>query len=584
MPTLVCVPIMLEHPPAGHASGAGEPVAEPGLAGAVSAALADAVLAKDKGADLVEFRIDSVFEGAEQGPDADELDAYTVAEFRRLLAESPLPVILTCRPTWEGGEYDGDDSDRVALFEKLCCDTEHPPAYLDIELAAYTRSANLRQKINLCVTHPKQQRKGVSTRLILSTHDFDSRPADLDRRLLAMYDERACAVVKVAYRARSLRDNLDLFEILRESPKPTIALGMGEFGLMSRVLAPKFNAFLTFASLRDQAATAPGQPTIDNLLGLYRFRKIGKQTKLYGVIGWPVGHSLSPLIHNAGFEQISWDGVYLPLPIAADENDHQASETSLRVTLDEMAGSEDLDFAGASVTLPHKQNAARWCNGSPNRRFVKPEVEQSGAANTLERRQIGPGDEWQWDASNTDIRALDALMDATEGPWSEQRVAIIGSGGAARALAFELASRHATVVLYNRTVERAEQLADEINAHCSKTADAGKAVAVSPDLLPKACCHAFINCTPVGMTGGPDPDGLSIPIPEMTNIDENTVFFDTVYNPVETPMLRAARERGCRTIDGVEMFVRQAAAQFELWTAKTAPVTLFDRLCRERLA
>lgn len=137
-------------------------------------------------------------------------------------------------------------------------------------------------------------------------------------------------------------------------------------------------------------------------------------------------------------------------------------------------------------------------------------------------------------------------------------------------------------MLYNRTRERAEQIADDVNAGRDPTWES-KAVAASMGLLTRACCDAFINCTPVGMTGGPDPDGLSIPIPDMTHIDADTVFFDTVYNPVETPMLRAARERGCRTIDGVEMFVRQAAAQFELWTGKTAPVTLFDRLCRERL-
>jgi 3-dehydroquinate dehydratase/shikimate dehydrogenase len=136
------------------------------------------------------------------------------------------------------------------------------------------------------------------------------------------------------------------------------------------------------------------------------------------------------------------------------------------------------------------------------------------------------------------------------------------------------------VVLYNRTPERSERLAAELNALDPRR---GKAVVAALDLLPKACCGAFLNCTPLGMTGGPDPSALSIPIPDMQNIAEDTVFFDTVYNPIETPMLRAARERGCRTIDGVQMFVRQAAAQFELWTGKPAPAELFDRLVREKL-
>ena len=540
----------------------------------IQAALDEALLARAKRADLVEFRIDRFFSGSESGAssdlDGDAADAYAVASLRRLLAESPLPVILTCRPTWEGGDYDGDDADRVALFEKLCCDTDAPPAYLDVELAAYTRSANLRQKINLCVTHPKQQREGVTTRLILSTHDFEGRPSDLDRKLLAMYDEPACAVVKVAHRARSLRDNLDLFEILRDSPKPTIALGMGEFGLMSRVLAPKFNGFLTFASLRDEAATAPGQPTIDDLLGMYRFRTIGKATKLYGVIGWPVGHSLSPLIHNAGFAEIGWDGVYLPLPIAAYENDTSATATSFSATVGVFADDPSLRFSGASVTLPHKEHALGFgdptCDADPAR---------LGAANTLTVDDHGART-----VANTDATAILELLTGLGVGSGSDRVGIVGAGGVAKAAAHALVASGMTVVLYNRTPDRAASLASALNGD----ALGGSAVAADLGLLPKGCCHAYINCTPVGMTGGPDPEGLSIPIPGMTNIDEDTVFFDTVYNPVETPMLRAARERGCRTIDGVEMFVRQAAAQFELWTGKPAPIELFDRLCREKLA
>lgn len=573
MSTLVCVPIMLEFPAAHDPSGGASSGDAQGLAGAIDAALADAALAKSKSADLVEFRIDAVFDGAEHGPDADELDAYTVAEFRRLLAESPLPVILTCRPTWEGGEYDGDDSDRVALFEKLCCDTEHPPAYLDVELVAYTRSANLRQKINLCVTHPKQQRGGVTTRLILSTHDFEGRPADLDRRLLAMYDEPACAVVKVAFRARSLRDNLNLFEILRESPKPTIALGMGEFGLMSRVLAPKFNGFLTFASLRDQAATAPGQPTIDDLLGMYRFRSIGKATKLYGVIGWPVGHSLSPLIHNAGFEQIGWDGVYLPLPIAADEQDAEASFTSFKATLESLLEETPLELRGTSVTLPHKQSLHRlseiagWLEPSP--------LNAIGAMNTLAVRS--ENEEQPIIATNTDALAIEELIT----PFAEKtapHVHVFGAGGVARAAAFAAGGSARHTYIHNRTPDRARTLAEELPFEASALpAEIERGTPAG---------GVYINCTSVGMAGGPAPEGSPVAIDHLdfSVSTEPTIFFDTVYNPVETPMLKAARERGCRTIDGVEMFVRQAAAQFRLWTGQPAPIELFDRLCRERLS
>jgi len=566
--TLVCVPIFVED---------------------IDAALRDGVAARDAGADLVEWRIDTYFSGS-TGSDAE--DGVLVSELQRLLAESPLPAILTCRPTWEGGEYDGDDADRVALFEKLCTG-DHAPAYLDVELAAYTRSANIRQKIDLCVDHPKQIRE-VRTKLVLSIHDFEKRPDNLDRRLLEAYDAPACAVVKVAYHARSLRDNLDLFELTRGSPKPTIALGMGEFGLMSRVLAPKFGGYLTFAALRDSTGTAPGQPTMDELLNLYRFRSIGRETKVYGVIGWPVGHSLSPHIHNAGFEAVGHDGVYLPLPIAADENDAEASDLSFRTTMLALIDDPGVQLSGASVTIPHKERLARFARDEDGAWKVRSVIHVdhgfdiwcSSSANTF-AREAPSGGEMLAHVRNTDMGAVGSLLlDAVGDQYlTGFSVAVIGSGGAARGAAAELGCLNAEVVLYNRTQTRADDLAKELE---SRLGDhemwGGSAAAASSNDLAASTHHVYINCTPVGMAGGPDPDGLSIPVPDMPNVGPDTVFFDTVYNPVETPMLKAARERGCKTIDGVEMFVRQAAAQFELWTGKEAPVQLFDRICREKLA
>ncbi|MEO0483741.1 MAG: type I 3-dehydroquinate dehydratase [Planctomycetota bacterium] len=209
MPTLVCVPITVVDVPA---------------------ALRDADEAASGGADLVEFRIDAFFSGS---GDAGE-QAAEEAGVLRLVRESPLPCIVTCRPAWEGGDYDGDDSARVSLFERLGAadDPAERPRYLDMELAAYTRSANLRQKVNLAVDHPAQ-RRDLSTSLILSTHDFEERPADLTRRLLKMADEDACRVMKIAYRARSLRDNLDLFDVLgqaRDLGKPAATAGEGASG------------------------------------------------------------------------------------------------------------------------------------------------------------------------------------------------------------------------------------------------------------------------------------------------------------------------------------------------------------------
>ncbi|MEM7627853.1 MAG: type I 3-dehydroquinate dehydratase [Planctomycetota bacterium] len=549
--TLVCVPITVE---------------------SVEQALEEAALARTLGADLIELRVDDLFTGEQHEAD----------EIIRLLSRCPLPAILTCRPAWEGGGYDGDETDRISMFEFVCT-SERPPAYLDVELAAYTASENIRQKVNLCVAHPKQTRS-VKTRLILSSHDFDTRPADLTKRLLAMYAEPSCAVAKIAYRARSIRDNLELFEITREAPKPTIALGMGEFGLMSRVLAPKFGGFLTFASLRDESATAPGQPTISDLLGMYRFRSIGRQTKLYGVIGWPVTQSLSPAIHNAGFEAVGHDGVYLPLPVVADPEDAEASTASVRVTIESLA--DHVDFAGASVTIPHKEALACLYAGEGDVYAGRDVVRSIGAANTLS---------WEWHEDddvgrirdsnelvfNTDAVAVRALLDELHVGVRGKTICVVGAGGAARAAVWAGLQAGAEVVIANRTTARAEAVADWFNGQADRTWERSVRV-IGLDEIAALNAAAYVNCTPVGMATGPDPDGLSIPVPDML-VAPATVFFDTVYNPIETPMLRAVRERGCRTIDGVQMFVRQAAEQFRLWTGKAAPVELFDRICRDKL-
>src|SRR5690606_36849201 len=135
----------------------------------------------------------------------------TAAIVQRLVAESPLPSIVTCRAAFEGGQYTGGEDERVSLYEAICTG-EHPPRYIDVELATYRRSANVRQKVDLAVQHPGQVRE-VRARLILSSHDFDDRPADLLRRIASMVDEPACAVAKFAWRARSLRDNLEAFEL-----------------------------------------------------------------------------------------------------------------------------------------------------------------------------------------------------------------------------------------------------------------------------------------------------------------------------------------------------------------------------------
>jgi len=545
MPTLICVPLFVED---------------------VDSALSDANEAKRLGADLVEWRIDLLFSG--EGPEEATAQnaSYETAQIERLIEESPLPCIVTCRPTWEGGEYDGDDMARISLFERLGT-SEAPPRYIDVELAAYTRSSNLRQKVNLAVEHPKQLRD-VHTALILSLHDFDGRPHDLTRRSLVMRDEPAASVHKIAYRARSLRDNLELFDLLAHRDRPMIALGMGEFGLMSRVLAPKFGAFLTFATLRSAEITAPGQPTILELLETYHFRSIGPTTRVYGVIGWPVTHSKGPLVHNAGFEHVRHDGVYLPLPVGAGEDGEEGAFESFKGTLLALIEDPRLDFAGASVTLPHKEHLARLAQ---ERGWHCDEATRiTGAANTI---AIDPD---RVLVLNTDAGAIAACLHDRLVRLEDKRILVLGAGGAARAAVFACAAAGAHVTIMARTHTRAEALAADL-ANLPGRIDVAEWTS-APVQGPEQRLDAVINCTPVGMTGGPASDQAPIDLDGLRA--SGPVVFDTVYAPPEPPLLERARALGLGTIDGAEMFIRQASAQFEAWTGVPAPAELFTRLVR----
>ncbi|QOJ01500.1 MAG: type I 3-dehydroquinate dehydratase [Phycisphaeraceae bacterium] len=556
--TLVCVPIMVED---------------------VEGALRRAGEAADAGADLVEFRVDGLL-GGSSGGGAGEGDVVA-----GLVSRCRLPCVVTCRSASEGGLYDGDDAERVAMYERVTAgvrEGEHAPRYIDVEHAAYARSANLRQKVNLGVEHPGQVR-GVSTGLVLSFHDFKERPADLSRRVLAMSSEPACAVVKVAYRARSLRDNLEAFEAVRGAIKPTIALAMGEFGLMSRVLAPKFGGFLTFASLAGGEETAPGQPSIGELLGQYRFRAIGRRTAVYGVIGWPVGHSMSPLVHNAGFGAVGFDGVYLPLPVASG-GDAEGAYASFKASVLELVHDEHLDFRGASVTIPHKENLVRLAR---ERGWALDAVSAGiGAGNTLSVERDGAGRFVSARVFNTDAPAVAAcvLEAAGRSDLAGVTAAVIGAGGVGRAAAYALADAGARVVVFNRDLERAAQVASEV----SRGLGGGRVVVAEPmGRLAETDAGVFVNGTPVGMSGGPDPGGCVIPAVVLEaggNRRAAPIVLDTVYNPVRTPLLAAAGRAGWRTVDGVSMFVRQAEAQFWAWTGVEPPGGLFDRLVRERLA
>jgi 3-dehydroquinate dehydratase/shikimate dehydrogenase len=486
----------------------------------------DAVLAAEAGADMVELRVDELTESFP-------------------LPEMPLPYILTCRPAREGGGSELSDADRLDLLAEFAeFGVESGAAYMDVELATYIRRPDIADLDRL------------PSRLIVSVHDFKGRPP-ISRHLVEMAARRA-NVHKLAWLARSIRDNIEAFELLREPLRPTIALCMGEAGLLSRVLAKKFGAFLTYAALRPSEVTAPGQPTIEQMKRLYRWDAIDADTRVYGVVGAPVAHSLSPAVHNAAFEHARINAVYLPMLV-------QPGYESFKAFMEEFLAFKPLDLRGLSVTIPHKENTLRYLREKGA--TIDPLAREVGAVNTIEIDASGA-----LSGFNTDYAAIVdtvcAALKRSPEELGKKRVAVIGAGGTARTAVAAMAKLGATVVVYNRTKEKAEQLAREFDGK------SGKVVAARLEKLCDSCCHVFINTTPVGMHPDVDESPLGERLPKFS---PETLVFDTIYNPSRTKLLRQAEQAGARTVGGAAMFIRQAAKQFEIWTNVPAPVDVMRR-------
>lgn len=502
----------------------------------VEQARRDIAAAVDAGADRVELRLDSFRD--------DVAAREVIGSFRH-------PFILTCRPTWEGGRSKATDKNRVDFLVKLA--PTDATTYLDIELISL-------------------QRRGtgdVQNPLVVSSHDFTGRPARLTN-LFASLNAMPGTVSKLVWTARTIRDNLEAFEILQQRQKPTIALCMGEAGLISRVLAKKFGGFLTFASLEDGAGTAPGQISIRDMKRLYRWDAINPKTKVYGVVASPVAHSMSPAVHNAAFDETGFDGVYLPLLV-------NPGYESFKAFMESFLHFEGLDLSGLSITLPHKENALRYLKEKGA--VVEPLAERIGAVNTIVIERNLKSQIANLRGLNTDYAAIldsiTAKLAITRKDLANSRVAVIGAGGTGRTAVAALALCGATVVVYNRTRDRADALAAEFNGK------SGKVVAAPIEKLCDSCCQVYINTTSVGMHPNVDASPLGDAPPKL---GPDTLVFDTVYNPPITRLLRQAQDAGAATIGGIEMFVRQAAAQFEAWTGLAAPAETMRRVVENRLA
>jgi 3-dehydroquinate dehydratase/shikimate dehydrogenase len=479
------------------------------------------------GAEMLELRADHL---ADLQPDrVPELLAYV-----RQAKPPSMPFIVTCRSKQQGGARAWPDDLRVDV---LAAAAKNGANFIDCEYETFTQIKH-QEKIRLALSN------SARTRLILSAHSLKGPFPDIAALYRHITTTYPASIPKLVYTANHINDCFAALDLLSRTSDDRIVFCMGEAGLITRIIAKKLKSYLTFASLDEDTATAPGQLSVADIKKIYRYDDINEQTELYGVIGYPLVHSLSPLVHNACFAAAKMNKLYLPILIEGGRDEFD-------LFIDRLLARRALGFKAFSVTIPHKQNALNYVDRKAGK--IEPLAEIIGAANTL---LFGPDD--RTSAYNTDCQAaIDAIKTAVKN-LSGITAAVIGAGGAARALVAGLTAEGAQITIYNRTVKKAERLADEFNCQFG-----------SLDDLKNLDAKLLVNCTSLGMF----PDIETTPI-DAKRLKRGVTVFDTVYNPSETLLLRNAKKARAKTVSGLEMFINQAAAQFKLFTRQDPDLPL----------
>jgi len=452
---------------------------------------------------FIEFRLDYLKQ---------PLAAFTKIH-RFLETHQYVTAIGTCRRADNGGKFKGSLASQLDVLTKA---QAAGCQLVDLELQSALKSkpeaiARLRSRAGL----------------ILSFHDFRAT-RNLDETLEKMLKIPA-DFYKVVTTATALSDNVAMMKFLQaQSAKHAlIGLCMGEQGISSRVLGVRAGSVFTFGAINDDLKTAPGQVSAWDLRAIYRIDQVDAATRVYGVAGDPISHSLSPVIMNTALRRENVNGVYLPL--------------HAKTLKDLIYCAREIPLHGLSITMPYKQTILPYLDNTDAH------TAKIGACNTVVRGQEGKLYGFNTDVAGV-IRPLEQRLSI-----ESAKVLVLGAGGAARAAVFGLKERGAEVWILNRTTVKSQKLARQAKARTIKRAD-----------LRKIAFDAIINATPVGMG-----DARDCPLKDQEI--QARVVFDMVYDPVETHLLQVARAKGIAVIPGVEMFVQQAARQFEIWTGKPAP-------------
>lgn len=464
-----------------------------------------------QGADLVEFRLDHL-------PFAD-LEAAPL-----LARDFGARAIATLRSADEGGKSAVDQGKRARALRELAT---MGFALVDAEMK---QDAAYLDKLRVLA-----EERG--TKLLVSAHPPKGATLEEVERLL----RRACSlghVGKVAVLVEDTAAALHLMEVsgkLRAEGLDHALIAMGAAGQVARARAEKMGSALDYVVAPGAAAVAPGQLTLKQALAL---RSPG--ALLLGLLGHPLGHSLSPAMHNAALDAVGLSGLYVPLDVPP-----QSLGRFVQMV-------EPLGLAGFNVTIPHKEAII------PHLDELEPTAEELGAVNTvLVEGGLLVG-------HNTDPHGFLKLLQESGVKAEGRQVLVAGAGGGARAVVLALQRRGAHVSVFNRHRARVEALIREFP---------GVEAIEDPEAMGRARWDIVVNCTPLGMAGNADP---SLPVPTEA-LGATTVAIDLVYNPRVTPFLREASRRGAQAVGGLPMLIHQGALAFELWTGKEPPVEAMRR-------
>ena len=470
----------------------------------------------EKYIDIVELRVDHL--------DEDE-QLYA----RRFPAMIYQPCILTIRRDIDGGLFTGGEFARTNLYARALAfanpDKSKNFAFVDFEDDFHIPSI-------------QDAAMAFGVKIIRSYHNMKDPVTNIRERCDIMR-KTGYEIPKIAFMPHSLSDVLNL---IKEGERMTqyehILCAMGPLGFPSRILASYTNSFLTYVSPQEVLENTKAIGHIDpvTINDVYHFHSINQDTSLYGITGWPLLKTSSPEIHNKGYAAKGMNAVYIPYrsPLIADT----------------LSFCEGIGVKGLSVTIPHKESVLYYLHEQ------SPEVVQIGACNTIVRKNN------KWLGYNTDAPGFRRALEEFLGPVKikHKKVAVIGAGGAAKAIVYVLKQMGARVCIFNRTVETAAQLADkygfnycQLDAHCAAKLDEYSTL--------------IVQTTSVGMNAEGPSNSDNDPI-YFYDFRGNELLFDVVYEPATTPVMKRASIAGCRVCNGYKMLEYQGYEQFKLFTGQ----------------